>query len=471
MADYDAIIIGAGMAGIAAGIRLAMYDKRVLILEQHNAPGGLNSYYHQNKRAFDVGLHALTNYAARGERRAPLTKLLRQLRIKWDDLQLREQVRSEVQFPGVTLPFTNDFEVLRNAVHEAFPQQVDNFDRFVEHVLAYDNLSLDVPQIPSRPVLEEFISDPVLIDMLFCPLMYYGSAVEDDMEFGQFCTMFRSILLEGFSRPEGGVRRIVRVLLKRLRDAGGELRFKQGVSQILTQGGKVRGVRLEKSGEEILAPAVISTAGYLETLALTEDGPEPTADDQPGMLTFMESIICLDVEPKQLGIDQTIIFFNDSERFHYRKPAEALDLRSGVICMPNNYQHDEPLGEGYIRMTSIANYDEWAKLDKPEPYTATKMAWHAKQEEVLVGLLPDFREHVTYRDVFTPTTIKHYTRHINGAVYGAPRKIKDGLTSVEGLFIAGTDQGFLGIVGAMLSGISIANARVLMPQGAQHGTA
>ena len=29
------------------------------------------------------------------------------------------------------------------------------------------------------------------------------------------------------------------------------------------------------------------------------------------------------------------------------------------------------------------------------------------------------------------------------------------------LYLCGTDQGFLGIVGAMLSGISIANARVL----------
>jgi flavin-dependent dehydrogenase len=30
--DYDVLIIGAGMSGLAAGIRLANFEKRVLIL-------------------------------------------------------------------------------------------------------------------------------------------------------------------------------------------------------------------------------------------------------------------------------------------------------------------------------------------------------------------------------------------------------------------------------------------------------
>ena len=37
--SYDAIIIGAGMSGIAAGIRLAMYDKSVRPGDGLRAPG------------------------------------------------------------------------------------------------------------------------------------------------------------------------------------------------------------------------------------------------------------------------------------------------------------------------------------------------------------------------------------------------------------------------------------------------
>ncbi|GIT64560.1 MAG: hypothetical protein Ct9H300mP23_01870 [Nitrospinota bacterium] len=57
---------------------------------------------------------------------------------------------------------------------------------------------------------------------------------------------------------------------------------------------------------------------------------------------------------------------------------------------------------------------------------------------------------MVFLDSFTPKTIKKYTGHLNGAVYGSPRKIKNGKTPVNNLFICGTDQGFLGIIGATL---------------------
>ncbi len=46
--------------------------------------------------------------------------------------------------------------------------------------------------------------------MLFCPLMWYGNAREHDMDFGQFCIMFRSIFMEGLARPLAGVRLILK---------------------------------------------------------------------------------------------------------------------------------------------------------------------------------------------------------------------------------------------------------------------
>ncbi|HKB57067.1 MAG TPA: FAD-dependent oxidoreductase, partial [Lacunisphaera sp.] len=42
---YDVAIIGAGMSGLAAGIRLAHFGRKVCIFERHNTPGGLNSFY------------------------------------------------------------------------------------------------------------------------------------------------------------------------------------------------------------------------------------------------------------------------------------------------------------------------------------------------------------------------------------------------------------------------------------------
>ncbi len=483
---YDVVIIGAGMSGLAAGIRLAMFDKKVLILERHNIPGGLNSYYHKKGRPFDVGLHALTNYAPKNARGAPLTKLLRQLRIPWDALRLCEQHGSEVRFPDVRLRFTNDFEVLRQQVHAAFPHAADRFDAFVRFVREYDDVSLDAPPVAARPVLEEKLGDPLLIEMLFCPVMLYGSAVEDDMELGQFCTMFKSIFLEGFARPEGGVRTLIKLLRDKYVELGGELRFKRGVRRILHEDGRVTGVEVERvtgadahveplpAGEDVVieASAVISSAGYLETLALVEGATQPGEDEFPrGKLSYMETILVLDRQPRDLGIDPTIVFFNDSPRFHYRAADDYADLRSGVICASNNFAHvTDPPPEGLLRITSLASWDRWSALARPEPYASVKQRWHDEQVKTLLRYVPDVRPNVVFSDCFTPRTVFHFTRHLRGAIYGAPKKVRTGLTPFSGLFICGTDQGFLGIIGSMLSGISIANARVLQPaaQGASH---
>ena len=74
----------------------------------------------------------------------------------------------------------------------------------------------------------------------------------------------------------------------------------------------------------------------------------------------------------------------------------------------------------------------------------------------------DPRPHEVFRDSFTPTTVRRFTGHDKGAVYGSPMKRLDGTTSIEGLHLMGTDQGMLGVVGAILSGISMANRHALV---------
>ncbi|MDG1324271.1 MAG: NAD(P)-binding protein, partial [Opitutales bacterium] len=55
-------MIGAGLSGLSAAVRLAMFGKKVVILEKHFVVGGLNSFFARKGRKFDVGLHAVTNF-------------------------------------------------------------------------------------------------------------------------------------------------------------------------------------------------------------------------------------------------------------------------------------------------------------------------------------------------------------------------------------------------------------------------
>ncbi|HYE11312.1 MAG TPA: FAD-dependent oxidoreductase, partial [Patescibacteria group bacterium] len=59
MEKYDFIIIGAGMGGLSAANFLAKYNKKVLVLEKHNIPGGLVTSFARKDVHFDLGIHGL----------------------------------------------------------------------------------------------------------------------------------------------------------------------------------------------------------------------------------------------------------------------------------------------------------------------------------------------------------------------------------------------------------------------------
>ncbi|MBO7723740.1 MAG: NAD(P)/FAD-dependent oxidoreductase [Thermoguttaceae bacterium] len=452
---YDAVIIGAGMSGLAAGIRLAQYDRRVLILEKHSVIGGLNSFYRRNGRNLDVGLHAMTNFVPKGVRTGPLARILRHLRLSWDDLGLTPQVGSSIAFPGVSLDFSNKFELLESQIAEKFPRQIDGFRKMVANLVDYDQLGGDDGlRTSARAFVSSFITDPLLVEMLFCPIFYYGGARDHDMDFGQFCIMFRAIFLEGFARPYEGIRLLLTRLLKKFKNLGGEIRLGTGVEKIDSDGHRAKKIVLA-DGKEIYARQFLSSAGWRETMRLCQLRcvGQPLAE---GRLSFVETISILDRDPKKLGHKKTLVFFNDSDRFSYEKPDDTVDLRSGVICSPNNFQYNKPLGEGMIRITALANFDRWAGMNEDQ-YRVEKLRWFDRLLSSAVRFVPDFRGNIIDNDMFTPLTITRYTGHEGGAIYGSADKKYDGQTPLENLFVCGTDQGMLGVVGAIVSGITIVN--------------
>ncbi len=461
---YDTIIIGAGMSGLAAGIRLAHYDQKVCILERHYTIGGLNSFYRMNGRDYDVGLHAVTNFTKKGAKKGPLARILRQLRFKWDDFSLSPQKGSRVVFPSAELRFDNDIDLLRSEVARAFPNQVDNFESLVAKILDYDDLDQEAFEISGREVLNSTITEPLLIEMILCPLMWYGNADSHDMAWGQFCIMFRSIFFEGFARPYKGVRLILKNLVKRYRSLGGELKLRHGVSKVVVDNGHATAIELD-NGEVIEGKRILSSAGSLETMRMCSDVSEPDTS-KAGEMTFIESISVLDREPSKIGNDDTIVFYNDSEKFNWHPPADDFcDTRTGVICSPNNYVYADDegkLADGIVRITTIADFRRWNEMSD-EDYARAKLKWYDKSVEASVRFTPDFRPYVIDTDLFTPKTIRRFTWHDNGAVYGAPEKKLDGTTHVDNLFLCGTDQGYVGIIGAMMSGISMANLHCLRP--------
>lgn len=454
------------MSGLAAAIRLARFGKPTIILEKHTRPGGLNSFYYRQGHLFETGLHAMTNYAGPKDRSAPLNRLFRQLKLSRKSFQTHEQLGSEICFPSQQLRFTNDFSCLLEQVYSKFPSSVSGFSQLTAFVKQYDPFTKR-PWFSARQRLQSFIPDPLLIEMLLCPLMIYGNSEEDDMDLAQFVIMFQAIFLEGFFRPAGSIRDFLDLLQDHYRSLGGEIRYKAEAESLLVKNDAVYGVRL-RNGEELVAQTVLSTVGAVGTMALLADCLPGEKNDYVGQLSFVESIYLLPYSALAgLRHNATCIFFSDRDTFLYRRPLEPIDLDVGVINFPTNFHGLEPRDLIQIRVTHPANYERFRQADgtssngRSSQYQEMKTSWQQLSLAKISKMIGNFSKNIVYQDTFTPLTIEHYSGKAAGAVYGSPLKVKDGLTRYRNLLLAGTDQGFLGIVGAMLSGVTIVNQHIL----------
>ncbi len=453
---YDAIVIGAGMSGLAAAIRLAQFDKRVVLLERHSLWGGLNSFYKRQGRRLDTGLHALTNYVPRGTPHAPLTKILRQLRLAWDDLALAPQSHSEIVFRSARLSFSNDPALLEGEIARTFPAERAGYARLVAELRAADPFDPLAPFASTRARLAEYLREPLLREMLLLPVCWYGSALEDDVDWNDFVILFRALFLEGFAMPEGGIQRLLALLVARCRELGVELRMNTGVRRLVHEHGRVRGVELD-DGTPLEGEQVFSCAGWVETCALA-GAPRP--ESERGWVTLFESLAVTRRPHRERGHTATISFVSEDDRLHWRRPEELVGGANAVLCCSDNYQRAEAPTEGLLRATLLANHDRWCALDEPG-YRAAKERCTALVDELCARHVPDPRAELVWRDAFTPRTIRHYTSHAGGAVYGSPVKHRDGTSGIDGLILIGSDQGLMGVTGALLSGITMANQHAL----------
>lgn len=476
MAHYDLIVIGGGLAGLAAAIRAAHFAPSVRIFEQHTVVGGLNSWYRRDGRVIDVGLHALTNYVPEDDRNAPLNRVLRQLRIKRDRLDLVPQGHSEIVFPGNTLRLENDFGAFRRQIHAQFPDDAAGFDALVEAIRREAYSGDARPYRSTRWRLRQYIKSRRLRDMLCMPVMYYGNPRPVDMDFQAFCTIFQSIFIEGFARPRHGMRPFLELLSGRLQEEGGVLSTGCGIVKIHHDGRRITGV-VDAKGQCHDADNYIAAIGSEALLSLL-DCPGGLSRHLPlvrkagnhgnrPLNSFVEGVFRLPKPVSDYGLAAAITFLCDEDEFVFDAPLGGnAPCGSMLICAPGNYPGCEE-DSGILRLSAMTSCQAWSPYDlTAEEYISRKQSYARHLLELLGTRHPRLAADARMADLFTPRTICRYTRQSMGGIYGGTMKLKDFRTGFKNMLIAGTDQGLLGIVGSMLSGVIAANMALARKGGA-----
>ncbi len=452
---WDVVIIGGGLSGLAAGIRCAQFFKRVVIVEAHSKLGGLNSYYHKldRRHLFSNGLHTVTNFRPTS-RRWGRDLVMRNLGMSWDEFEIRPpRYPSRISLPGVTLAFDNDPRVLEESVAARFPSEIDGFRRLCA-VVEKESVVLQASHADCFEFLRSFIASPELVAALALPILCYGAHQEGTIDSRLFSILFRSLLIEGCGSPVD-IKSMLDRLQTRFRSLGGELLTRSPIASLTVDGGRVRAATLA-DGRVIEGVRFLSSAGLSETGKLCG-----SQWGKPGTISVFQWIGAYDRPLEQFGIRDTLHFAASRVDYTWRIPGDRVFSDLITYSANDNYAFPQP-GHAHFKISCFSHASEWSLADR-DAYAAQKRRYADELLRITYGYYPELSQaRPLVEDLFSPLTVERYTHHPGGTIYGGAEKTWDGRTALQNLFIIGNDQGGVGIMGAMTSGVLVSNLQVIL---------
>lgn len=494
MKDYDAIVIGAGNAGLSAAATLQRGGQRTLLLERHNIPGGCATSFVRGDYEFEVALHQLSGLGTE-QQPAILRHMFDSMGVtdKVDFIEEHHLYRYAV--PGVidiTLPAS--VKGIIDVLSEAFPAEADKLNPFMdlcevitlEAYMAFPRAkATGDPEVikkncrnfvkfglrNAKEVLDEFFDDPVLKGVLGGYWGYMGLPLKE-LPFSDLGVMLYAYAAMKPWHVVGGSQALSNALLDSFLESGGDVRFNCGAEQIQTENGTVAAVRTEQ-GDVFTTNQVISNASSVLTYNQLLDRPELAGAAQEdfksrrmGTSGFV-LYLGLDCTPEDLGLKVATNFIAntiDDEAQH----AEALTLDGtpkGCLftCYSVGDKSLAPEGKSVVALMCLQYGSAWDNV-KPEDYAATKFAYAEKLIDLAETVIPNVRDHIEEIEVATPMTMMRYLNTPGGAIYGFAQGIaehgavRDRVKPVHGLNLAGSWSGMGGFQPTYQAGAAVGSS-------------
>jgi len=242
---YDIIIIGAGLGGLTAGAKLAKEGKKILLIEQHDRPGGCATTFRRHNYTMEVGLHEMDGLHGRDIK----TKIFNDLGL-FDNVKFLRvpefyrfyNTRCDIVIPHDPVEAT---EVLTNY----FPGEKEGIKKYFEHVLNARRIVAASRNIKDRSIgdfLDEIINNDDLKLALLGNLGYF----HDDpytLSYYYYLNAQGSYYGGGANFVKGGSQKLSDALSDIIIKNGGDVRLKHEVTEIFYEGNIPRGVRYKST--------------------------------------------------------------------------------------------------------------------------------------------------------------------------------------------------------------------------------
>ena len=493
--NYDAIIIGAGLGGLTAGAKLAKDGKKVLLIEQHNVPGGCATTFKRKDLKIEVGLHMIDGL----DDGDPKLKLFEELGVL-ENLEFK-RIPEFYHFvkPGVDMTIPDNYEQAIQVLTERFPAEKKGIIKFFKVILALRKEVFRVPRqkwkmllsMPFFPFyapnlmirenitigrfLDELFDDEDLKLVLLATLGYYHDNPYN-MSLLYYSIAQGSFFSGGCYFIKGGSQMLSDYLASIIKDHNGEVIFRHLVNEIIIENGAATGVKYSKKsatkseqqtayGKCIVANAAIPNV--MEKLLKDTEAQNKmlNAVGNPEIAPSILSVyLGFKKTPKELGNQSYSTIFFDADISSLKELLEYhhADFSKRVFIFCDYSQIDSglaPVGKSVGVLSAMDYISDWDSLSK-EIYKERKEEAAQTLINRLDKHIPGIKDQIEYYEVGTPATIRRYTLNPEGTAYGyaqipnqtGRRRVKI-QSPINNLFFASawTEPGH-GFTGAIMSG-------------------
>jgi phytoene dehydrogenase-like protein len=493
VADADAIVVGAGVSGLFAALRLARRGVKVLVVEQNHQVGGLATSITRRGYTFDVGCQSVLDGGV-------LFPLLRELCA--DDDRWRRADFRVVSESGFDVAATS-IDTVEAAFASADPGAGRGlrraFDRhrrvaaFLRRLAAARLAELHTRPLGARIATLARVAStdtPMLLNALREPFeSFYARLLPESrtrallisLGYPRMSALLASAFwffwCEDYWYPRGGILRWLGDLSREIEAAGGSIRCHAAVRDVSTERGRAAGVVLE-DGTELRARAVVlaidlpQALRYVAAAAVSKPPAIRGRLSEPMLTAFVGLRWTRDELRARI---RSAHLFHFPARFHSLPRAARGGHRGQWIQIAAHSAFEERTGPAGVVVQTFTD-PHWQNgfamnglppLPRPAAYRELKRELAGELVEALDRALPGARDAAAFVDVGTPRTTFRFTRSPDGASAGFSYFFPDvpwrwmfrPRSCVRGVYLCGHTTTWPGSVAtAALSGVVAADA-------------
>ncbi len=481
---YDVVIIGGGLGGLSAGLKLSNEGKKVAILEKHHLIGGYSTNFRRKDKEgnfynFDVALHGIGGIRKENAFNIHLGENLGIL----DDIEFLEKPETAtiITKNGEENDIPSNFEDYKNYFIKRFEGEKENIERLFDFLFAVKEDMKEVARDSKRmpkytnylqsitldEFLREYTQNDDLIEEFSFLWLYYGLP-QKELNASFYVLPWLSYHIGGTYYVRGGGGNLSEIFANKIKENGSDIFLSSEVVDVEVENDKIVCVKTKKD-KIFMADKFVLACDPKVIFSMIKNKNENIQNYVDEMNSFENSIsltqlyLGLDVNSKDLGMtkgDYFIKVSGNQNTYEAIKNGDYENMDFGITCYDVLDPEFNDEGKGVITIIVgdlISNWPEYKTEEYKERKKEISDILIAKAEKVF----PNIKEHIKVMELGTPHTMKRYTNNSEGAVYGWAQNDTQGgfdrlafKTCLKNTYLAGawTHPGG-GFEGAITSGV------------------